>query len=224
MQAVKGAWARASANKEALIWNVWRFTLLWVGCFVISAIALAASNDAGGPGTSRSDGFAAIWTMLLIVGLSIGGTMVLRKVRALPWPKAARLPRSAPAPRPRPSASSSSFSAHLCPPPTHTHTAHPHAQHRKPLAVGFFLGVCVMMSVNMFTLFVIFVGLATLSKEVGHDASADNAAAAFAFFLWISYGVFSFLLAKFKGDLIKSTSMASADGVAGEQSDSAVSV
>lgn len=164
-----------SANKEQLVWNVWRFTLVWVGCFVISAIALAASNDTGEKGTSRSDGFAAIWTMLLIVALSVGGTMVLRK-------------------------------------------------HRKPLAVGFFLGVCVMMSVNMFTLFVIFVGLATFSDDAGHDPSADNAAAAFAFFLWISYGIFSFLLAKFKGDLIKGSSMASADGVAGEQSDSAVSV
>ena len=130
--------------------------------------------------------------------------------------------RRAPAPPPLPPPSPLTFA--LPAPPPHTHTAQPRAQHRKPLAVGFFLGVCVMMSVNMFTLFVIFVGLATLSKEVGHDASADNAAAAFAFFLWISYGVFSFLLAKFKGDLIKSTSMASADGVAGEQSDSAVSV
>ena len=102
MDAVKSAWTRMSANKEQLVWNVWRFTLVWVGCFVISAIALAASNDTGEKGTSRSDGFAAIWTMLLIVALSVGGTMVLRK-------------------------------------------------HRKPLAVGFFLGVCVMMSVNMFT-------------------------------------------------------------------------
>merc|ERR1719253_624346 len=108
---------------------------------------MAHNNDESGAG-NKSDGFAAIWTMLLIVALSVGGTMVMRK-------------------------------------------------YQTPLAVGFFLGVCVMMSINMFSLFVLFLGAAYLEDKIAKDmdksdtirdsasatASSDKAIAAFCFFL-----------------------------------------
>merc|ERR1719231_2116571 len=96
---------RVLQQPKILITYVWFTTLVFVFCFVITAMVMASNND--GRTGSKSDGFAAIWTMLLIIGLSIGGTLVMRKFQT-------------------------------------------------PLAVGFFLGVCVMMSVNMFSLFVLF--------------------------------------------------------------------
>eukprot|EP00937_MAST-01D_sp_MAST-1D-sp2_P005582 g5582.t1 len=179
MQSVNSCVSSLREDKEKLIITSWRITLVFVACFVIAAIAFAAHNDSGEVGTSRSDGFAAIWAMILIVGLSVGGTMVLKK-------------------------------------------------YRKPLAIGFFLGVCVMMSVNMLTLFAIFVGLAQMEKDATDSTpSSDNAAAAFAFFLCLCYGGFSFVLSKHKDTLVAGGSMAGQDGqgVAGENSgDSAVSV
>jgi hypothetical protein len=50
-------------------------------CFIIAAIAMAAANDGNDASDNKSDGFAAVWTMLLVLGLSIGGTMVMRKVQ-----------------------------------------------------------------------------------------------------------------------------------------------
>ncbi len=42
--------------------------------FVISACAAASNSD------SKSYNFAAIWLMLLTIGFSVGGTLVMRKV------------------------------------------------------------------------------------------------------------------------------------------------
>ena len=164
-------------DKEKLIMTAWKTTIVFVFSFIIAAIALAAKNDSGEAGTSRSDGFAAIWAMLLIIGLTVGGSLVLKR-------------------------------------------------HRKPLAIGFFLGVCIMMSVNMLTLFAIFVGLAHDASAASTDASADNAAAAFAFLLCLCYGVFSFILSKNKDELVAGNFAEHKEGgVAGEQTgDSAVSV
>jgi len=49
--------------------------LLWVFCFAISAFAGAIEAKSG------SYGFLVIWDMLLLVGFSVGGTMILRNVR-----------------------------------------------------------------------------------------------------------------------------------------------
>jgi uncharacterized membrane protein len=138
---------------------------LFVFCFVVTAMVMASNND--GRNGSKSDGFAAIWTMLLIIGLSIGGTLVMRK-------------------------------------------------YQTPLAVGFFLGVCIMMCVNMFSLFVLFLGAAYLEDKLAKEskdektmdqakstASSDKAIAAFCFFLFLCYGIFSILLAKFRNFIVK---------------------
>jgi hypothetical protein len=92
---------------------------VFVFCFVITAMVMASNND--GRAGSKSDGFAAIWTMLLIIGLSIGGTLVMRKVV---------------------------YSAlfFLC---VVLYLFSHFQQYQTPLAVGFFLGVCIMMCVNM---------------------------------------------------------------------------
>ena len=49
--------------------------LLWVFCFTISAFAGAVAGKSG------PYGFLAIWDMLLLIALSVGGTLILRKVR-----------------------------------------------------------------------------------------------------------------------------------------------
>merc|ERR1719353_2467252 len=122
--------SRVFNEPKMLITYVWFTTLIFVFCFCIAAMVMAHNNDESGAG-NKSDGFAAIWTMLLIVALSIGGTMVMRK-------------------------------------------------YQTPLAVGFFLGVCVMMSINMFSLFVLFLGAAYLedkvAKRTGDVKTRENAA------------------------------------------------
>jgi hypothetical protein len=61
-----------------------RLTLQVFGvCFTIAAIAMAAANDGHDASDNKSDGFAAVWTMLLVMLLSVGGTAVMRKVRIL---------------------------------------------------------------------------------------------------------------------------------------------
>jgi len=50
-----------------------------------------------------------------------------------------------------------------------------------------------------------FVGLASAAKEKGHDASADNAAAAFSFLLAVIYAALSGLVYKYRADVIGNT-------------------
>jgi len=156
-----------------LITYVWFTTLIFVFCFVITALVMAHNNDVSDTG-NKSDGFAAIWTMLLIIALSIGGTMVMRK-------------------------------------------------YQTPLAVGFFLGVCVMMSVNMFSLFVLFLGAAYIEGHAAEDVArsedvrdeaasteaSDKAIATFCFFLCLLYGIFSVLLARFRNHIVKEVALGS---------------
>jgi hypothetical protein len=59
-----------------------------------------------------------------------------------------------------------------------------------------------MMSVNMFSLFVLFVGAATQADNMHDDGSSDKAAASFAFFLFLLYGIFSWLLTKYRAAII----------------------
>ena len=51
--------------------------------FSLGAIVFAANNNGADDTDDKSLGFAAIWMMLMVIGLSVGGTMVMRKVRAI---------------------------------------------------------------------------------------------------------------------------------------------
>ena len=59
-----------------------------------------------------------------------------------------------------------------------------------------------MMSVNMFSLFVLFVGASTQADHMHDDGSSDKAAASFSFFLFLLYGIFSWLLTKYRAVII----------------------
>lgn len=79
--------------------------------------------------------------VLLLIGLSVGGSLVMRK-------------------------------------------------YRTSLAVGFFLGVVVIMSQTMLVLFAVFAGRASTTDDED-EKPADRAFAAFCFFLWIVYSAFA---------------------------------
>ena len=112
--------------------------------YALAAIVAAAANNGSALHDSRSLGFAGIMAMFLVIGLSVGGTMVMRK-------------------------------------------------YQTPLAVGFFIGVVVMMSLIMFMLFVLFTGEAYVSKIVrrqgvkGTNVHSNEAAAVFSFFMFVLY-------------------------------------
>lgn len=111
--------------------------------YAIAAIVAAANNNDDSNGNSKSLGFVGIWAMFLVIGLSVGGTMVMRK-------------------------------------------------YQTPLAVGFFIGVVIMMALQMFSLAVLFAGaayLARVEKDKGEDTSvhSDEAGSVFSFFMFILY-------------------------------------
>jgi len=157
----------ANTRPEKQITYAWVLCLIFVFAFCICAIAMAANNDAAGEYHSKSHGFAVIWSMLLVILLSVGGTLVMQRFRT-------------------------------------------------PLAVGFLLGVTVMMSINMFSLCILFAGAAHYIRDPKDPAkSSDEAAAAFAFFLFLSYGAFSVVLALHRNQMLenaKERSMSSMDG------------
>lgn len=63
-------------------------------------------------------------------------------------------------------------------------------KYRTSLAVGFFLGVVIIMSQTMLVLFAVFAGRASTSED-DDEKPADRAFAAFCFFLWIVYSAFA---------------------------------
>lgn len=63
-------------------------------------------------------------------------------------------------------------------------------KYRTSLAVGFFLGVVIIMSQTMLVLFAVFVGRASTTDDED-EKPADRAFAAFCFFLWIVYTAFA---------------------------------
>jgi hypothetical protein len=67
-----------------------------------------------------------------------------------------------------------------------------------------------------------FVGLASAAKEKGHDASADNAAAAFSFLLAVIYAALSGLVYKYRADVIGNTGGRAAAGSSSSSSSDAV--
>lgn len=82
-----------------------------------------------------------ILKVLLLIGLSVGGSLVMRK-------------------------------------------------YRTSLAVGFFLGVVIIMSQTMLVLFAVFAGRASTTDD-SDEKPADRAFAAFCFFLWLVYTAFA---------------------------------
>lgn len=59
----------------------WYLTLFLCAVLVITSIAVAVDLDDAGKSGSRGAAFAAIWSMLLMIALCFGGTLVLRKFR-----------------------------------------------------------------------------------------------------------------------------------------------
>lgn len=71
-----------------------------------------------------------------------------------------------------------------------------------PHDLGLLIGVLFVMSYNLFMQFILFVGLAQDAKDSGHEPHADNAAAAFTFFLFIAYGLLTVLIYRAKDDIL----------------------
>ena len=67
-------------NPKILITYLWFAILIVASFYGLSAMVLATNNNGSGVTNSKSLGFAAIWMMLLVIALSIGGTLVMRKV------------------------------------------------------------------------------------------------------------------------------------------------
>mmetsp|Transcript_38806 Transcript_38806/g.51133 ORF Transcript_38806/g.51133 Transcript_38806/m.51133 type:complete len:217 (+) Transcript_38806:80-730(+) len=150
LEAVKNFAAKYENNPKKAIAHLWYLSLVWVGLIFIVAISVAASNGASATGSS-SAGFAAIWMMLLLILISVGGTIIMRK-------------------------------------------------YQTPLAIGFFLGIVVMASQTMFTLFVLFAGFASVATD---EAAADRWFSAISFFLFITYGAFAVFLAKYRTEIVE---------------------
>ncbi|ETW00472.1 hypothetical protein, variant [Aphanomyces invadans] len=158
------------ANPKFVITHLWFTILFFAMMFSLGAIVFAANNNGDGPQFSKSLGFAGIWMMFLVIALSIGGTMVLRK-------------------------------------------------YQTPIAIGFFIGVVIMMSLNMFSLSVLCAGAAYLAKRSNNGTLSENgwkgpvhsdeASAVFSFFMFVLYFAFAVVLVKHRSIIIK-------DGISNE--------
>ncbi|OQR83278.1 hypothetical protein ACHHYP_14914 [Achlya hypogyna] len=58
---------------------LWFVIIFFAAMFCLGAIVFAANNNGNGIQQSKSLGFAGIWMMFLVIALSIGGTLVMRK-------------------------------------------------------------------------------------------------------------------------------------------------
>uniref|UniRef100_M4BZY4 Uncharacterized protein n=1 Tax=Hyaloperonospora arabidopsidis (strain Emoy2) TaxID=559515 RepID=M4BZY4_HYAAE len=127
-----------------VITYLWFSTMLLGFMYAIVAIVAAVNNNHEGESDSKSLGFVGIWAMILIIALSIGGTMVMRK-------------------------------------------------HQTPLAVGFLIGVVLMMSLQMFSLSIIFAGAAYLARierakgDRHTNVHTNEAGSVFSFFMFLAY-------------------------------------
>ncbi|CAI5742618.1 unnamed protein product [Hyaloperonospora brassicae] len=148
------------SSPKMLLTYLWFSTMLLGLLYAIAAVVAAVNNDHEGESDSKSLGFVGIWAMLLIIALSIGGTLVLR-------------------------------------------------QHQTPLAVGFLLGVVLMMSLQMFSLAIIFAGAAYLARierakgDTHTSVHSNEAGSVFSFFMFVVYAVFAVVLAYYRDVVIK---------------------
>ncbi|KAJ0402479.1 hypothetical protein P43SY_003411 [Pythium insidiosum] len=154
--------ARACCNNpKLLITYLWFTTLVFGFMYSLAAIVAAVNNNGTGVSSQKSLGFVGIWALFLVIGLSVGGTLVMRK-------------------------------------------------YQTPVAVGFFVGVVIMMSFQMFSLFILFAGAAYLeiqleetkiTKEV--SVSSNVAGSVFSFFMFVLYMVFAVVVIKHRNVIIK---------------------
>jgi len=61
--------------------SIWYVTCFFVFIFSIGTIVFASQNDDGDSSDAGAVGFAGVWTMLLAIFLSVGGTFVLRRFK-----------------------------------------------------------------------------------------------------------------------------------------------
>ncbi|KAG3253570.1 hypothetical protein PI124_g1881 [Phytophthora idaei] len=147
-------------NPKMLITYMWFVTMLFGFMYAIAAIVAAVNNDGEGESDSKSLGFVGVWAMILIVALSVGGTMVMRK-------------------------------------------------HQTPLAVGFLIGVVLMMSLQMFSLSIIFAGAAYLARierakgDEHTNVHSNEAGSVFSFFMFVCYLAFTIVLVRHRNIVIK---------------------
>ncbi|CAI5705668.1 hypothetical protein KXD40_000822 [Peronospora effusa] len=147
-------------NPKMIITYLWFSTMLFGFMYAIAAIVAAVNNDGKGESDSKSLGFVGVWAMILIVALSVGGTMVMRN-------------------------------------------------HRTPMAVGFLIGVVLMMSLQMFSLSIIFAGaayLARIERDKGDkhtNVHSNDAGSVFSFFMFILYAFFTIVLVRYRNIVIK---------------------
>eukprot|EP00640_Fibrocapsa_japonica_P006981 CAMPEP_0113934008 /NCGR_PEP_ID=MMETSP1339-20121228/1352_1 /TAXON_ID=94617 /ORGANISM="Fibrocapsa japonica" /LENGTH=169 /DNA_ID=CAMNT_0000935611 /DNA_START=99 /DNA_END=608 /DNA_ORIENTATION=+ /assembly_acc=CAM_ASM_000762 len=146
-------------NARKTITYTWFTSLAFVAIAFI--IACVATSRISAEGDNRALGFAAIWTVLLMVALGIGGSIVMKKFQT-------------------------------------------------SLAIGFFLGVVIMMSQQCLILFAIFAGRAGATDSES-ESSADKGMASFCFLLFLIYGFFASVLGYFRKDLIKEADAMTAD-------------
>ncbi|ETK93620.1 hypothetical protein F441_03358 [Phytophthora nicotianae CJ01A1] len=147
-------------NPKMLITYLWFVTMLFGFMYAIAAIVAAVNNDGEGESDSKSLGFVGVWAMILIIALSVGGTMVMRK-------------------------------------------------HQTPLAVGFLIGVVLMMSLQMFSLSIIFAGAAYLARierakgDEHTNVHSNEAGSVFSFFMFVCYLAFTIVLVRHRNIVIK---------------------
>jgi len=144
-----------------LITYLWFTTLVFGFMYALAAIVAAVNNDGTGISAQKSLGFVGIWAMFLVIGLSVGGTLVMRK-------------------------------------------------YQTPVAVGFFIGVVIMMSFQMFSLSVLFAGAAYLARQDRDKlhsknvaVSSNDAGAVFSFFMFVLYMAFAAVVIKHRNVIIK---------------------
>ncbi|KAG1705271.1 hypothetical protein DVH05_004201 [Phytophthora capsici] len=151
---------RCISNPKMLITYMWFSTMLFGFMYAIAAIVAAVNNNGEGESDSKSLGFVGVWAMILIIALSVGGTMVMRK-------------------------------------------------HQTPLAVGFLIGVVLMMSLQMFSLAIIFAGAAYLARierakgDEHTNVHSNEAASVFSFFMFACYMAFTIVLVRHRNIVIK---------------------
>ncbi len=144
---IKQKFKACCSNPKLVITYLWFVILFFAVVFCLAAITFAANNNHDGIQYSKSLGFAGIWMMFLVIGLSIGGTIVMRK-------------------------------------------------YQTPIAVGFLIGVVIMMAFNMFSLSVLCSGAAVLARMSDNGSvekvhrgpvHSNEAGAVFSFFMFSLY-------------------------------------
>ena len=70
-------------DKRKIIAYLWYLNAILSLAYVCVAIAVAARNNAAASG-NKAAGFAAIWSMFILLLIIVGGTLTMKKVRCGP--------------------------------------------------------------------------------------------------------------------------------------------